>query len=346
MARLFSGRRKKLKCEAMASIMADCGSSHVTINFASSGAAGGLCASRVLDCGTESVFVPADIRELCDGCFKEHWSLRRVTFRPSSLLERIGVSCFEGTGVEEVSVPDGVRELCDGCFKGCKGLQRVTFGRSSLLERIGVEAFGIVRDRKAGDVQCDLGEINIPDGVRELCDGCFKGCKSLRRVTFGPSSSLERIGVSCFEQTGVEEVSVPDRVLELCERCFKGCKSLRRVTFGSSSSLERIGDFCFAGSKLVGFETPPSVKHIGRDILAAGVQLVVGVSVGRRGLTGMPFMVECDLADRIGDLKEKIYANLSAQPTCIIYEGRTVDEDLTLRECGIDQDSRVICQLR
>ena len=205
MARLFSGRRKKLKCEAMASIMADCGSSHVTINFASSGAAGGLCASRVLDCGTESVFVPADIRELCDGCFKEHWSLRRVTFGPSSSLERIGVSCFEGTGVEEVSVPDGVRELCDGCFKGCKGLQRVTFGRSSLLERIGVEAFGIVRDRKAGDVQCDLVEINIPDGVRELCDGCFQGCKSLRRVTFGPLSSLERIGVSLFHaSSGLE----------------------------------------------------------------------------------------------------------------------------------------------
>ena len=35
-----------------------------------------------------------------------------------------------------------------------------------------------------------LVEISIPDSVRELCDGCFKGCSSLRRVTFGPSSSL------------------------------------------------------------------------------------------------------------------------------------------------------------
>ena len=59
-------------------------------------------------------------------------------------------------------------------------------------------------------------EISIPDSVRELCDGCFKRCKSLRRVTFGPSSSLERIGVSCFRESGVEEVSVPDSVRELC----------------------------------------------------------------------------------------------------------------------------------
>ena len=36
---------------------------------------------------------------------------------------------------------------------------------------------------------------SIPDDVRELCDGCLRG----RRVTFSPSSSLERIGVSCVE---------------------------------------------------------------------------------------------------------------------------------------------------
>ena len=89
---------------------------------------------------------------------------------------------------------------------------------------------------------CGLVEISIADSVRELCDGCFKWCKSLRRVTFGPLSSLERIGVGWIRQTGVEEVSVPDGVCELCDGCFKMFKSLRRVTFGpSSSSLERIG---------------------------------------------------------------------------------------------------------
>ena len=43
----------------------------------------------------------------------------------SSSLERIGVSCFEGSGVEEVSIPDGVRELCEGCFRLCESLRRV-----------------------------------------------------------------------------------------------------------------------------------------------------------------------------------------------------------------------------
>ena len=224
----------------------------------------------------------------------------------------------------------------------------MTFGPSSSLERIGVAAFGTRLDMDQRARDCWLFDISIPDRVRELCDGCFKGCRSLRRVTFGPSSSLERIGVSCFEATGVEEFAVPDSVRELCDSCFKGCRSLRCVTFGSSSSLERIGDCCFAGSKLVGFKTPPSVKHIGRDILAAGVQLVVDVSVGRHGLTGQQFTLECDLTDRIGDLKAKVYAKLGARvPTSIIHNDKTLwDEDLTLRDYGIYRDSRVICQLR
>ena len=72
--------------------------------------------------------------------------------------------------------------------------------------------------------RCGLVEISIPNRVRELCTGCFSWCKSLRRVTFGPSSLLERIGVSCFQDTGVEEVSVTDGVRELCDGCFRGCK--------------------------------------------------------------------------------------------------------------------------
>ena len=39
-----------------------------------------------------------------------------------------------------------------------------------------------------------LREVSIPNNVRELCDRCFYECKSLRRVNFGSSSSLERIG--------------------------------------------------------------------------------------------------------------------------------------------------------
>ena len=65
-----------------------------------------------------------------------------------------------------------------------------------------------------------LRDVSIPNNVRELCARCFRECKSLRRVMFGCSSSLERIGFECFAFTGVEDVSIPDSVRELCDRCF------------------------------------------------------------------------------------------------------------------------------
>ena len=65
-----------------------------------------------------------------------------------------------------------------------------------------------------------LRNVLIPNNVHELCDRCFYKCESLRRVNFGSSSLLERIGDSCFKGSGVEEVSIPDRLRELCKGCF------------------------------------------------------------------------------------------------------------------------------
>ena len=48
-----------------------------------------------------------------------------------------------------------------------------------------------------------------------------KGCSNLCRVTFGPSSSLARIGVSCFAGTQVEEMGIPNSVCELCDGVFQ-----------------------------------------------------------------------------------------------------------------------------
>ena len=150
-----------------------------------------------------------------------------------------------------VSIPDHVQVLCDECFKGCWNLRRVTFGPSSSLERIGVEAFGAMQEGWHTTAVCGLVEINIPDGVEALPDRCFCGCANLLRVTFGPSSSLERIGVEAFGgirdgsgkpiTCGLIEIMIPNSVLELCDRCFKGSSSLRHVVFGSASCLERIG---------------------------------------------------------------------------------------------------------
>ena len=52
--------------------------------------------------------------------------------------------------------------------------------------------------------------MSIPDRVAELGDGCFYECESLRSVTFGPDSSLARIGQEAFAGTAIESLSIPD----------------------------------------------------------------------------------------------------------------------------------------
>ena len=63
-------------------------------------------------------------------------------------------------------------------------------------------------------------------------------------------SSLERIGVRCFQHAHFEEVTIPDSVRELCRECFSFCSSLSRVTFGPSSSLERLVQGVFSVQEL------------------------------------------------------------------------------------------------
>ena len=81
-----------------------------------------------------------------------------------------------------------------------------------------------------GAARPQLRYVSIPDNVPELCDRCFMSCESLRLVNFGSFSSLERIGYSCFEESGVEEVSIPDSVRELCKGCFPAAKEVDEIT--------------------------------------------------------------------------------------------------------------------
>ena len=222
-----------------------------------------------------------------------------MTFGPSSSLERVGALCFFRCALVEFEIHVPVREIGGGAFGECALPEGIVCRDGCCFRAID----GLVLSDDCTRCFSSYGVLSsvcVPDSVRELCDGCFQGCSSLRRVTFGPSSSLERICVSCLRRTGVEEFAVPDRVRELCERCFQWCQRLRSVTFGSSSSLERIGDCCFGGLRLVGFETPPSVRHIGSIFSADLDQIFV------KTCTGKLITLECDLRDKIKDLKAKI----------------------------------------
>ena len=167
-------------------------------------------------------------------------------------------STISATSVGVVFIPSGVRELGDHCFHECRDLSRVHIPSSSTIERIGKEAFCCFMGKSSL-----LREIDIPDSVRVIDDECFRESKYLSRVTFGPSSRLERIGVASFSMTGVTEIHIPDSVKELGDGCFFKCLQLTRVTFSRNSSLRSIGTQCFQASGLEVFRLPRNVTFVG-----------------------------------------------------------------------------------
>ena len=140
--------------------------------------------------------------------------------------------------------------------------------------------------------------ISVPDTVTDLCDYCFRHCNNLSRVPFGKGSSLKRIGVQAFHNTGLTEIDIPDSVEELCEACFSLCGNLHRVTLRKTSRLkcigvvafqhtcytdsmeilipkgvEQLGDQCFYECRYLlrlTFGESPSLKRIGAEAFLTG----------------------------------------------------------------------------
>ena len=88
-------------------------------------------------------------------------------------------------------------------------------------------------------------EITVPDGVTEIAENVFEGCKKLKRITL--PASLTVIGAWAF--------------------C--GCKKLTEVTFANGSCLQTIGDQAFFGCERMAHITiPASLTSIGKYAFA------------------------------------------------------------------------------
>ena len=172
----------------------------------------------------------------------------------------------------------------------------------------------------------------IPDTVREICDESFSRCSSLRRVTFGSSSTLERVGGGWLAGTEVEEIMLPDTVREVCNRCFSGCSTRLRVTFGSSL-LERLDRRTLSSLR------PMGTWVQGNVIEFSGIRIIVDLySIGRVTLTVQP-------TDRIEDVKAEIQdvTGLRVEDQkAFLFAGRTLKDGMTIQGCAI-QNGSTLC---
>ena len=215
------------------------------------------------------VHVPDSVENIGDGCFRDCTGLLRVVFGERSSLKWMGVEAFKNCRkLEAIHIPKNVEQICDCCFFACTHLRRITFHECSVLKRIGEQAFS-----GWAECTCPITEIHIPDSVEELCDSCFYECEHLSSITFGPQSSLKRLGASLFfgvyhnYACPLREIRIPDRVEIIEDSCFYSCPELSSVMFGERSSLKVIGPRAFSGDcdcgcPLGSIQIPDSVERL------------------------------------------------------------------------------------
>lgn len=80
---------------------------------------------------------------------------------------------------------------------------------------------------------CDLGAVELPNGISELGNRLFYGCNSLEDVKL--PSNLKKIGDEAFAYCqALNSIVLPDGVTELGNNVFTGCKSLEDVKLPSN----------------------------------------------------------------------------------------------------------------
>ena len=205
--------------------------------------------------------IPNTVTEIGNYAFYKCGEIRKLTL-PTS-LERIGSYAFadcKNIG-GNLLIPSSVKEIGDGAFSNCIGffgtLEMTHPSRIDNLIKIGKEAFAGVRNI--------TGALMIPNTVKEIGDGAFRGCISFdKHLTL--SKNLTKIGKEAFSgcKKLIGNLTIPNTVTEIGDNAFYGCEGLNAY-LTISDKLQRIGNYVFYGcSKLIGGLTiPNSVTEIG-----------------------------------------------------------------------------------
>ena len=138
----------------------------------------------------------SEVRSIGESTFENCTALETVSFNEHTF--DIGEKAFKDCRkLRYVSIPYSIQQLGAGAFYGCDGLETVELltddGTETHLDRIGEEAFAY----------CPKAAIGIPEGIREIGAGAFRG--NGKAVWYLPHS-LESIESNAFQDCPVTSV--------------------------------------------------------------------------------------------------------------------------------------------
>ena len=191
------------------------------------------------------------INYLFDGCS----GLETITI-PETITV-IGESAFEEcTALTEIEIPSSVTNIGCDAFYYCSNLEKLTLNEG--LKTIGANSFQSTKISSV-NIPSTLTAVNMPSYDDE---GPFKGCKSLKNVTF--DNKVTKIINYLFDGcSGLETITIPETITVIGESAFEECTNFTEVEIPSSvTSIDRAA---FSKTNLTEIEIPSSVTNIGCD---------------------------------------------------------------------------------
>jgi len=172
------------------------------------------------------------------------------------------------TALKEITIPASVTDLGGYTFDGCTSLETVTFAEGNPLTQLGTD--GIRPEAPAWGVNL------------------FANTPALKTVIL--PENLTTIGISCFENSGVENIDLPATVRIIAQKAFKNCDNL--VDAGLSAELLYLGDEAFYDcDKLETAELTFGLEYLGAYAFAYCEQLLKAyVPASVTSFAGNPFM--------------------------------------------------------
>ncbi len=160
-----------------------------------------------------SITFSEDVDEVGFAAFMDCKKLEAVNFSSKVAIFRPAVfkNC---TSLKEVAIPKHLKVVSSAAFQGCTSLEKVTF-----------------------DTDCETHTLDMYS---------FAGCKALGHFTI--PHSVEYIGSSAFQESGLEEITIPATVKYVASHAFASCKKLKKIVIEGNIDIHKNA---FDGSPLL-----------------------------------------------------------------------------------------------
>ncbi|ELP84371.1 hypothetical protein EIN_088740 [Entamoeba invadens IP1] len=212
------------------------------------------------------------ITSLAPKCFENisYISTLHLPLTISSLGARAFSSC---KNLKSIEIPTRVKTIGFACFENCEFLTKFSFTHRKYIKNSTEQILVTQFEDHLFEGCTSLKEVEIPDNVTSLGNGCFKNCATLTKIIL--PSTLNEIKTQCFSMcTSLQIINIQKSVNKLWNNAFEMCLSLKEIEIGCdvnvlpfvvnlNEGLVHICGYCFNGcNNLKRVEIPNSVEII------------------------------------------------------------------------------------